>query len=350
MGFFGRLFGKKSDENVGEPAANSWKVGERVLASWLDTFFYPGRVRQIQGNNCEVVFDDGESAWVHAANVRRPDIKLGSKVFCRFHAGPMFLPGTVNQQNGEKILVVYENGEKEWTTISMVRVQRPLANVGESPAVPHQGQPGAAPMFPGLPGGMMPGGMGKGGPMIGTMTAAGPMMLPPGGPFIPDVGDPVNDSDWRVGDRVLGRWFDFFWYPATILAIGTKGLPPALRRRRSARRARPLAHADRSRGGRGDIHSAQGSAAAHLLAGPHRRGARRNHRRVDLEDGTAGDQPEPEPGAVLVLSRGRACRRLRGNRSRLGPGHRRLHLSRPRSCPSTATRSSSISSTARNAC
>jgi hypothetical protein len=55
------------------------------------------------------------------------------------------------------------------------------------------------------------------------MTATGPMMGPPTGPFIPDVGDPVSDSNWRNGDRVLGRWFDFFWYPATILAIGTKG-------------------------------------------------------------------------------------------------------------------------------
>ena len=158
--------------------------------------------------------------------MRRPDIKLGSKVFCRFHAGPLFLPGSVNQQNGEKILVVYEDGEKEWTTISMVRVQRPLAKVGEPPAQPHQGQgPGepGMPLSPDLPGGMMPGGFGNVGPMTGTMTATGPMMMPPPGPFIPDVGDPVEDSNWRVGDRALGRWLDFYWYPATILAIGTKG-------------------------------------------------------------------------------------------------------------------------------
>jgi hypothetical protein len=49
-------------------------------------------------------------------------------------------------------------------------------------------------------------------------------MVGPAGPGgIPDVGDPVSDSNWRAGDRALGRWYDFYWYPATILAIGTKG-------------------------------------------------------------------------------------------------------------------------------
>lgn len=230
MGLFDWLFGKKTPEHPDRPPAprdvgtnaSEWQVGDRVLASWVDAYFYPGRVRQVQGNACEIAFDDGDVAWVHEANVRRPDIERGSQVFCRFHAGPAYLPGTVREQKGEKIQVQYENGEKEWTTISMVRVKRPLANVGGPPAQIHQTP--AGPMGPGgMPGPMMgmPGPMG--GPMTGVMTAAGPMMGPPPGPFIPDVGDPVSDTNWCVGDRVLGRWFDFFWYPATILALGTKG-------------------------------------------------------------------------------------------------------------------------------
>jgi hypothetical protein len=223
MGFFDWLFGKKPQEASGSDGAQaqvSWKPGARVLASWVDSYFYPGRIQQIQGHSCEIAFDDGDLAWVHEANVRRPDIQQGSQVFCRLHAGPMYLPGTVRAQNGEKIQVEYDNGDQEWTTISMVRVKRPLANVGGPPAQLHQGpQPG-----PGMPGPMMGPtfGGGMGGPMTATMTAAGPLMPQPP-PFDPDVGEPVSDSNWRVGDRVLGRWFDFFWYPATILAIGTKG-------------------------------------------------------------------------------------------------------------------------------
>jgi hypothetical protein len=226
MGLFDWLKGKPSpdqpDRRQQRSAGNqpsTWKPGDRVLASWLDSFFYPGRVRQIQGQSCEIAFDDGDVAWVHEANVRRPDIQRGSKVFCRFHAGPMYLPGTVTEQNGEKIHVKYDNGEKEWTTVSMVRVKRPLSNVDGQPAEVRQG-PGSpvGTAFQGSPMGGTPGA-----PPVGTMTAAGPVVGQQGGPFIPDVGDPVTDSDWKIGDRVLGRWFDFFWYPATILAIGTKG-------------------------------------------------------------------------------------------------------------------------------
>jgi hypothetical protein len=209
MGLFDWLFGKKPSEPSGRrtPAAGGsqgpWKAGDRVLASWLDGYFYPGRVRQVQGDSCAIAFDDGDVAWVHEANVRGPDIRPGSQVFCRFHAGPMYLPGTVQQQHGEKIHVRYESGEQEWTTISLVRVRRPLANPGAPPAVPHP-SPGM-PAGPALPG-ALPGGMG--GPWTGTLTATGPMAGPPAGPFIPDVGEPLTDSKWRAGDRVLGRWYD----------------------------------------------------------------------------------------------------------------------------------------------
>jgi hypothetical protein len=192
-----------------------WNVGARVLAAWLDGFFYPGHVRQIEGSSCAIAFDDGVIAWVNAANVRQPDVETGSKVFCRFHAGPAYLPGTVRRHNGEKLQVEYENGAKEWTTLSMVRVKHPLANVPEPTPAAHFGP--AMPAEPDLPGAMF-----GGGPLTGTQTAVGPMMGPAPA-FIPDIGEPVADSNWRNGDRVLGRWFDFYWYPATVLAIGTKG-------------------------------------------------------------------------------------------------------------------------------
>jgi hypothetical protein len=216
MGLFDWLFGKKvstaaKSVSDAEPAA-SWRVGDRVLASWLDAFFYPGRVRNVQGSNCEIAFDDGDSAWIHEANVRRPDIQVGSLVFCRHHAGPMYLPAIVREQRGEKLQVEYESGEKEWTTISMVRVQRPMANTPAQPSVASMLPPGMMAMQGGMPM------QGPGMPMMGQ----GPMP-PQQRAFIPDLGDPVSDSNWRIGDRVLGRWFDLFWYPGTILAMGTKG-------------------------------------------------------------------------------------------------------------------------------
>jgi hypothetical protein len=178
------LFDWLKKKSPAAPPANPWKVGDRVLAKWNDSFFYPGVVRDLAGSNCLVVFDDGDGSWVHFAHILQPDIQVGGRVFCRAQGGPQYLPGTVRQQKGETILVRFDRGEEEWTSISMVRVQRPIANVHP--------EPGGAPP-----------------PVPSKQTL--------------DLGKPVTDTNWRVGDRVLARWLDFFWYPGTILNLGERG-------------------------------------------------------------------------------------------------------------------------------
>jgi hypothetical protein len=167
------------------PAVNTWKIGDRVLAKWNDSYFYPGVIRDLSANTCLVVYDDGDGAWVHFAHILQPDIHVGCRVFCRARGGPAFIPGTVRQQKGETILVRYDHGEEEWTSLSMVRVQRPIANVNPD-------------------------------------SMAGPAPAPTKQSL--DLGDPVKDTNWRVGDRVLARWLDFFWYPGTILGMGERGV------------------------------------------------------------------------------------------------------------------------------
>lgn len=181
MGLFDWLKFKKSTAQ----AANPWRNGDRVLAKWNDSYFYPGQVRDVQGDGCMVVFDDGEALWVHHAHVFQADITVGSRVFCRVRGGENFYPAVVNQQKGETLLVRYDHGEEEWTSISMVRVQRPIAAVDPS-------------------------------------TVTGPVNMPAKQHV--DLGEPVKDSNWRVGDRVLARWLDFFWYPGTILGMGERGV------------------------------------------------------------------------------------------------------------------------------
>src|SRR6516162_5843201 len=187
MGLFDWL--KRKDGPPAKPSpkksgqAPAWKVGDRVLAKWYDSFFYPGRVQAVSGNSCRIAFDDGDSAEVHCAHMLTPDINVGSRVFGRLRTGPAYYPGVVNQQKGEKILIRYDHGEDEWTTWSMVRVQRNIANVGDQEPPP----------------------------------PSGPVKL------AVDVGEPVEEGNWRVADRVLARWLDFYWYPGTILAMGQKG-------------------------------------------------------------------------------------------------------------------------------
>jgi hypothetical protein len=181
MGLFDWLKFKKGSASR---AANSWRVGDRVLAKYSDSYFYPGQVRDVQGDGCMVVFDHGEAFWVHYAHVLSPDIKIGSRVFCRARGGENFLPGVVSQQKGETLLVRFDRGDEEWTSISMVRVQRPIAAVDPN-------------------------------------TITGPLNGPAKQSL--DLGEPLKDSNWRIGDRVLARFVDFFWYPGTILNMGERG-------------------------------------------------------------------------------------------------------------------------------
>jgi DUF971 family protein len=181
MGLFDWLKFKKSPA---VPAYNPWKPGERVLAKKADSYFYPGVVREINENGCFVVFDDGDASWVHHAHVLRQDIQIGSRVFCRNKSAPVFAPGTVNQLKGETVRVRYDQGEEEWTSIAMLRVQRPIVPV--SPEA-----------------------------LAGANVPVKQSI---------DLGEPVKDSNWRVGDRVLARWLDFFWYPGTILNMGQRGI------------------------------------------------------------------------------------------------------------------------------
>lgn len=211
MGFFDWFFGRKSDSEPARPQAAlgtlKLRHGDRVLARWFDTYYYPGQVRAIDGDRVQVAYDDGDGAWVHQANVRRPDVVAGSEVFCRANAGPAFLPGIVQKANGEKIQVRYDSGAEEWTTLSFIRVRRPVVDVGDDP-VPLAVQTPAVP----APTGAVPPAAILGGP---------PVVTGPQGTL--DVGEPRDDPNWRVGDRVLARWWDFFWYPGSLLGIGDKG-------------------------------------------------------------------------------------------------------------------------------
>ena len=115
----------KSDSAPRATAGGSWSVGQRVLAQWFpENFFYPGTIESEKGGQFNVRFDDGDEATVTAGQIAKLDIAAGSRVFARWQGGPGYFPGAVDQQQGEKIHVRYDDGDQEWTTISMVRVER----------------------------------------------------------------------------------------------------------------------------------------------------------------------------------------------------------------------------------
>lgn len=102
------------------------KAGDRVLAKWPaeDDWWYPAVICWAEGSRIEVQFDDGDRASLDSWQVRPLMIGEGSRVFGRWHGGPYYYPGTVSIQRGDAIHIEYEDGDREWTVVSLVRIHR----------------------------------------------------------------------------------------------------------------------------------------------------------------------------------------------------------------------------------
>jgi hypothetical protein len=113
----GQFFGLAGDRDM-------ISVGMRVLAMWPVEveWWYPGVVCRLAGPEIEIQFDDGDRTIVTSAEITPLAIGVGSRVWGRYQGGKFYYPGQVSQQRGDAIHIDYEDGDKEWTTVSMVRV------------------------------------------------------------------------------------------------------------------------------------------------------------------------------------------------------------------------------------
>jgi hypothetical protein len=103
----------------------NWKVGDRVLANWThDKYWYPATIRKIDGERIYVQFDDGDKEWMTDTHLLEIDIEVGDRIYCKWKGGPHYYPGRVASKDGESIDVHYDDGDKEKTSIKMVRVTR----------------------------------------------------------------------------------------------------------------------------------------------------------------------------------------------------------------------------------
>jgi hypothetical protein len=83
-------------------------------------WWYPGVVCLVAGNEVEV--DDGDRAVMTVADVTPLAIGVGCRVYGRWTGNRFYYPGRVTEQRGEAIHIDYDDGDGEWTTVSMVRV------------------------------------------------------------------------------------------------------------------------------------------------------------------------------------------------------------------------------------
>ena len=103
-----------------------FKVGDRVLAMWPVemVWWYPATVVGTYGEFFDVSYDDGDQARLAASQMKALAIGVGDRVFCRWKGRNQYYPGRVASATGDAIQVQYDDGDKEDTTVRMVRIHQ----------------------------------------------------------------------------------------------------------------------------------------------------------------------------------------------------------------------------------
>src|SRR4051794_7781665 len=102
-----------------------WSVGERVLGKW-DLYWYPGTVKRKEGQRFYIKFDDDDEDWLGLERILPLDVDVGSEVSVRWKGGRVYYDGKIIKKDGDRIHVLYKDGDREWTEVRMVRVLRAL--------------------------------------------------------------------------------------------------------------------------------------------------------------------------------------------------------------------------------
>ena len=109
---------------VGAATAADWYVGDRVMVNWTaDDDWYPATVVAVEGARYTVVYDDYDRETVTADRIRVEDLAVGARIFCNWLGGGVYYPGAIADRVGDAIVVHYDDGDVEATTLACVRVQ-----------------------------------------------------------------------------------------------------------------------------------------------------------------------------------------------------------------------------------
>jgi hypothetical protein len=100
----------------------TWKIGDRVLAPWEPMFLYAGTVEEVTPERALIEFDDGDSGWVELNQVQPLRVRIGQKVMSRRRMGPHFFFGEIREVEGENLQIEFDDGKEEQTTIASVRI------------------------------------------------------------------------------------------------------------------------------------------------------------------------------------------------------------------------------------
>jgi hypothetical protein len=110
---------------IGLAQSSQWQVNDRALVKWSgDEYWYPATITEVDGSRYHVAFDDGDEEWADAARIAGENLTAGSRVFGNWQRRGIYYPGKITDRRGDAITILYDDGDRETTTIAVVRVKR----------------------------------------------------------------------------------------------------------------------------------------------------------------------------------------------------------------------------------
>lgn len=102
------------------------QIGDKVLAQWPAemVWWYPATVCGVEGGSIEVQYDDGARTKLQPDQAIPLSIQVGQRVNSRFGGGEFYFGGVVTEMRGNAIHINYDDGDKEWSTVGMVRINQ----------------------------------------------------------------------------------------------------------------------------------------------------------------------------------------------------------------------------------
>ena len=97
-------------------AAMAQSAGDWVLGNWRGGgYWFPGVVQNREGNKVTIVYDDGTHETVSTKQVRPYSWNLGTRVECRWAGGQTWYGGQITgiSKDGTKLNIKYDDGERE---------------------------------------------------------------------------------------------------------------------------------------------------------------------------------------------------------------------------------------------
>ena len=114
-----------TDEKPKEPAASTkLKVGRRIFGRWAaDGFWYSGTIKQVKEDKYLVHWEDDTENWLDEGEVTIYQPLVGDRVEGDWLGKGYYYKGRVTSRRGEKVHILYDDGDQEDTTISRLRAE-----------------------------------------------------------------------------------------------------------------------------------------------------------------------------------------------------------------------------------